>query len=85
MCGNSSSNRRIIDEKENNYLLSLHRGLYLKNDIEKGKIIRLEDLYPALPLIDKENHLSSRTFIENNYISSRDLKKDMPLLKDFIR
>ena len=85
MCGNSSSNRRIIDEKENNYLLSLHRGLYLKNDIQKGKIIRLEDLYPALPLIDKENHLSSRTFIENNYISSRDLKKDMPLLKDFIR
>ena len=85
MCGNSSDNRRIIDEKEKYYLMSLHRGLYLKKDISKGEIVKLEDLYSALPLVDNENHISSRNFIDNSYMVTQDLKKDMPLLKEYIK
>lgn len=79
MCGVSSSQRRNIDDKETNYLTSLHRGLYLNKNIRAGDSIALSDLYCAIPFQPEINQLSSRTFIETNSIAKRDLKKDQPL------
>jgi len=85
MCGNSSQKRRIIDNHENKYLLSLHRGLYFKENMSEGQIIKLEDLYPALPLIEENNHISSRTFVNDNYILKKNVTKNMPLLREDIK
>jgi sialic acid synthase SpsE len=84
MCGTSSGSRRIIDEKEANYLQALYRGLYLKRDIKKGDTITVEDLYSAIPYQKELGQLSSRDFIESEAKASTTLKKDAPLLKSNI-
>lgn len=84
MCGSTDiSSRRIIDEKEEKYLLALHRGFYLKKDISKGTKIILDDLYLAIPFQKDIGHMSSRNFINTEYVVTKDLKKDEPLtIKD---
>jgi N-acetylneuraminate synthase len=84
MCGTASVSRRVIDEKETNYLQALYRGLYLKRDIKKGDIITIDDLYSAIPYQKELGQLSSRDFIENGTKASTLLKKDAPLLKSNI-
>jgi N-acetylneuraminate synthase len=84
MCGTASASRRVIDEKEANYLQALYRGLYLKRDIKKGDTITVEDLYSAIPYQKELGQLSSRDFIENGTKASTALKKDTPLLKSNI-
>jgi len=81
MCGTASTERRVIDEKESVYLQSLYRGLYFKRDISKGEKIRIEDLYSAIPYQPEIGQLTSRDFIQDSAISSKNLKKDEPLLK----
>lgn len=81
MCGTASVSRRVVDEKEANYLQALYRGLYLKRDIKKGDTITVEDLYSAIPYQKELGQLSSRDFIENGTKASTALKKDAPLLK----
>jgi N-acetylneuraminate synthase len=84
MCGTSENERRVIDEKETNYLQALYRGLYLKNDIKAGSKIRISDLYGAIPFQKEIGHISSRDFIEDDAIALHDLKKDQPLTKSDI-
>ena len=84
MCGTASVSRRVIDEKETDYLQALYRGLYLKRDIKKGDTITVEDLYSAIPYQKELGQLSSRDFIENETKASTALKKDTPLLKSNI-
>lgn len=84
MSGNSSLDRRTIDQKEKDYLKALHRGLYLKTDIKKGERILLENLYSAIPLQKEINQLSSRDFIEKDAIASTNLKKNSPLTSEDI-
>jgi len=81
MCGTSGQSRRIIDEKENSYLESLYRGLYLKQDIKKGSNITLDMLYSAIPYQKEIGHLSSRDFITKDAVAKTHLIKDQPLLK----
>jgi len=81
MCGTSSECRRIIDEKEVNYLESLYRGFYLKNNIKKGEKITINDLYSAIPYQKELGHITSRDYIENDSFASCDILKDAPLLK----
>lgn len=84
MCGTSCEMRRVIDQKESAYLEALYRGLYLKRDIKKGEKIQVEDLYSAIPYQKEIGQLSSRDFIENDAIASKDIAKDSPLLKNDI-
>ncbi len=84
MCGTASVSRRVIDEKEANYLQALYRGLYLKRDVKKGDTIRVDDLYSAIPYQKELGQLSSRDFIESEAKASTTLKKDAPLLKSNI-
>jgi len=81
MCGTSLNERRIIDDKETNYLQALYRGLYLKNNIKAGDKICITDLYSAIPYQKEIGHVSSRDFIEDDAIAIKDLQKDKPLLK----
>lgn len=81
MCGTSSQSRRIIDNQETEYLESLYRGLYLKNNIKKGQKITIDDLYSAVPYQKELGQLSSRNFLAKDCIASKNLKKDDPLTK----
>lgn len=84
MCGTASSARRVVDEKESNYLEALYRGLYLKQDLKKGTKIALEHLYSAIPYQKEIGHITSRQYFDSNFILTRDLKKDAPLTKNDI-
>jgi N-acetylneuraminate synthase len=85
MCGDTSNNRRSIDDKESNYLLALHRGLYLNRDIKKGETISIKDLYSAVPLLKDIDHFSSRDFIEADTVAVEDLQANQPLTKKDIQ
>jgi len=85
MCGSSLKERRVIDDKESNYLFALHRGLYLKKDMKKGDTITLEDLYSAVPYQRDIEHISSRDFIDGEFVCKKSIKKDEPLTRDKIK
>lgn len=80
MCGTSSDTRRIIDEKETQYLESLYRGFYFIRDMKCGELITINDLYSAIPYQKEIGQLTSRNFIEDDSILNCDVKKDTPLL-----
>ena len=84
MCGTSSESRRIIDDKEINYLESLYRGLYLNRNIKKDEKITINDLYSAIPYQKELGHITSRDFIEDGAVALRNLTKNSPLLKEDI-
>ena len=84
MCGSAHKERRIIDKKEANYLYALHRGLYLKKDVSSGDVITLEDLYSAVPYQRDIDQMSSRDFIDGEYVCKTSIKKDQPLTRDKI-
>ena len=67
MCGNYSSKRRNIAEKEIRYIDELLRGIYAKRDLPSGYKISNEnfnnDFYLAIPL--HKGQLSCRENIEN--------------------
>jgi N-acetylneuraminate synthase len=85
MCGSYDSKRRIIDEKESNYLFSLYRGLYLSRDLTIGHKIMAEDVYAAVPFQKEINQITSREFTNNYYVLTKDLKKDYPLTSGDIK
>jgi len=85
MCGDTHGKRRVIDEKESNYLHALYRGLYLKRDIKAGEKICAEDLYSAIPYLEEKGQVSSRDFIEDDATAKVDIKKDSPLLRESIQ
>jgi N-acetylneuraminate synthase len=82
MCGTSSSQRRIIDEKESEYLAALYRGFYINKDLKKGYTVTLKDVYAAVPFLSEINQITSREFMDNEFVLNKDLKKGSPLTKD---
>ena len=85
MCGTANNERRVIDEKESTYLESLYRGLYLKQDLKKGTKVELKHLYSAIPWLKESGQITSRDYFDNEFILTRDLKKDSPLTKKDIK
>ena len=84
MCGTSKDERRVIDNKESNYLESLYRGLYLKTDLKKGTKLKLEHFYSAIPYQKEIGHITSRQYFDEDFTLSKDMKKDSPLTKSDI-
>ena len=84
MCGTSATERRTIDSKESNYLYALYRGLYLKNDMKKGDVITLDNVYSAVPYQKELGQITSREYFDNEFVLNKNLKKDSPLTKDDI-
>ena len=83
MCGTSKDERRVIDNKESNYL-ELYRGLYLKTDLKKGTKLKLEHFYSAIPYQKEIGHITSRQYFDEDFTLSKDMKKDSPLTKSDI-
>ena len=72
----------VIDEKESTYLTALYRGFYVNKDLKKGYTVTLKDVYAAVPFLSDINQITSREFMDNEFILNKDLKKGSPLTKD---
>ena len=77
MCGGSVSERRVVESKEVKYLDNLVRGVYIKNKVEPGKELSVDDVYLAVPL--QKGQISSREFMEG-FRTLGEVPKDSPLL-----
>ena len=77
MCGGSATERRVVETKEVKYLDNLVRGVYVKNNVEPGKELTVEDVYLAVPL--QKGQISSREFMEG-FTTFKMIEKDSPLL-----
>jgi N-acetylneuraminate synthase len=84
MCGTATNVRRVVDEKESNYLQALYRGLYINQDLKKGTKITLDHLYSAIPYQKEINHITSREYFDSDFILNKDISKDSPLTKQDI-
>jgi len=84
MCGTLQNQRRVIDDKELNYVQSLFRGLYLKHNLKKGQFITLNDLYSVIPFQKEIDQLTIRNFNSNEYVINKNMPQDAPLTKNDI-
>lgn len=78
MCGDSSI-RASASQKEQADLAQFKRGVFLKKNIQKGDIIKREDLYYAWPSIEGQI-LTDNISKYNQFTSTEDLRTDQPLL-----
>lgn len=76
MCG--AENRPPADYQEKESLRSLMRGVFVKKYLKKGNLIKRDDIFFAMPLL--ENQMKSGDWNEN-LIADRDYKKNEPLSK----
>jgi N-acetylneuraminate synthase len=81
MCGSSSDQKRIPPLKEIEYLNSLVRGVYAKNDLPEGHAIHDEDVYLAIPLL--KGQISCRELMRGEVLL-KPIKKDQPIMVDAI-
>lgn len=85
MCGAAGITKRIPPQREIEYLDALVRGVYARNDIPKGFIIKNENFdenfYMSIPL--QKGQLSCRE-IKNGEIITEDVKANEPLKIDAI-
>ncbi len=81
MCGGSDSEKRVPTEKEVKYLDGLIRGIYAKENLPKGHVLRQSDVYLAIPL--QKGQISCRELMWGEVLMS-DVKKDAPIMIDMI-
>jgi len=81
MCGSPGSAKKNSLEKEVKYLDSLVRGVYAKKKLKKGHIIREDDVYLAIPLL--QGQLSCRELM-NGEVLLEDIEIDKPINIDQI-
>ncbi|MDB2557281.1 N-acetylneuraminate synthase family protein [Luminiphilus sp.] len=83
MCGGVSHERRKISKDETRYLDALVRGIYLRQDLDKGAIITKENFskyfYLSVPLL--KGQLSCREIFDGEILTTA-IKKDKPLMID---
>jgi N-acetylneuraminate synthase len=72
MCGAPGTQRRLLRNKEIQYLDALVRGVYAKTDLPEGHILSDDDVYLAIPL-------------QKGQISCRELMRGEVLLKPVLR
>jgi len=72
MCGGVSSSRRVISQKETEYLDALVRGVYARSDLKSGLMINKDNFdkyfYLAIPLL--KGQLSCREVINGEKLTS---------------
>jgi len=81
MCGAPGSEKAPSTQKESEYLTTLVRGVYLKNDLPAGHILTMDDFYLAIPL--QKGQLSCRELL-NDQVLAVEGKKDAPLMVDMV-
>ena len=72
-----SGEEKIIFQEEKSALDKLKRGIYLKNSSKSGDILKLDDIYFAIPFV--ENQIDSGSW-NDKIILNRDMNKGQPLL-----
>lgn len=60
MCGGAGSQKRVVSIKEQKYLEDLVRGVYAKNDLVAGHVLKQDDVFLAIPL--QKGQISCREF-----------------------
>lgn len=81
MCGHSGTDKRIPPQKEIEYLDSLVRGVYAKEDFPAGHALSDEDLYLAVPL--QKGQISCREIMRGEVLL-QPVKKDQPIMIEMI-
>ena len=81
MCGASGEYKRIPPKKEIEYLSSLVRGVYARNDLPCGHKLTEKDVYLAIPL--QKGQISCRELMQGEIVQ-RDFKADEPIMIDDI-
>lgn len=83
-CGTSSASRKIMLQREIEYLDSYVRGVYAKHDLVPGQRLTDEDIYMAIPL--QKGQISCRELMLGRYghRMTKACQKDTPILIDMI-
>ena len=81
ICGTPGNYRKMTDNKESEYLDSLVRGVYAKQNFKAGDILHDENVYLAIPL--QRGQISCRELMRGEVLL-RDIKKDEPIKIDDI-
>jgi sialic acid synthase SpsE len=81
MCGAPGTQKRIPPIHETQYLDSLVRGVYVKQDLPEGHVLQDEDIYLAVPLL--QGQISCREYMRGEVLL-HELRKDEPIMIDDI-
>lgn len=81
ICGAPAGYRKFADIREKEYLDSLVRGVYAKQNFKAGDIIHDENVYLAVPL--QKGQISCRELMRGEVLL-HDIKKDAPIMIDDI-
>ena len=73
--------KRTSSETELKSIESLSRGVYVKNELRKGQLIKSDDVYFSMPIINGQ--LTSGEF-KDGIVSNEDIKKDEAVLSELI-
>lgn len=76
ICETKKEGTKYVSQEEIDSLKSLMRGVYLKKDVKQGETIMQEDVFFAMPCLDKQ--MTSGEFNEG-IIASKDYKANEPL------
>lgn len=76
------SKEKNIDKEEINSLNKLKRGIYLSNQKEKGELIKAEDVYFAIPLVEGQMHSG---MWQENMVAQEVIKKNHPLKYKYLK
>ena len=80
ICG-IGNERLPLNNEESNNLRSLRRGVYVKKHINKGKLIKKEDIYFAFP--PQDNQYTANDWSKyQQYETTKDINKDGAVKKD---
>lgn len=81
MSGGSSLQKRVVSDRELQYLDTLVRGVYAKNNLHEGHILSGDDVYLAIPL--QKGQISCREFMQGEVLL-KSCGKDSPVMIDMI-
>ena len=81
ICGVPAGYKKMTDSREKEYLDSLVRGVYAKQNFKAGDIIHDENVYLAVPL--QKGQISCRELMRGEVLL-KDIKKDEPIMIDDI-
>jgi len=81
LCGSKTD--RPITKIEQDSLDGLQRGMFAKKDIEKGKLLSLNDVYFAMPFVPGQ--LSSEHWKLKSIHSLKTIKKDSPIFPNEVK